>query len=657
LGNQASVAASDEAEPLYWVAPVDPNYRRDKPGKSPMGMDLVPVFVESQSANKPGLVTIDPAVENNLGVRTAKVELQDFTTNIETVGMLTVNENSQWQLNSRVSGWVEKLAVKAEGERVKAGQYLMSIYSPELVKAQDDLLNAQNMGNKRLVDSAKTRLSVLGMSAQQVSRVTKQRQSEQLVELYAPSAAYIFKLGVKEGAYITPSLTLVEAGGLDSIWLIGELFESQASLVALGDQVEMRVDSYPGQTWQGEIDYIYPNLEPQTRTLRVRMEFTNSDERLKPNMYARVRVSSAKAQQVLTIPSEAVIRGGRFDRVVMKRGAGKYQSVRVEVGRESQGQVEILDGLTNGDIIVTSAQFMLDSESSLSADFSRIGPPDRLADSVVASGVVIAVKEAALTIAHEPVPEWDWPGMVMDFPLEPAQVNEQLVPGRELTFTIRKQGKQFPISELQPGELNLNALEQMNMGEDHNMMDHSQMDHSQMNHSDMEHSTMEHSQMDHSQMDHSQMDHSQMNHSNMDEVTMDHSQMDHSQMDHSNMGDDTMDHTQMDNSQMNHSQMNHSDMEHSTMDHSPMDHSQMNHSDMEHSTMGHSQMDHSQMNHSDREHSTMDHSQMDHSQMDHSQMDHSQMNHGQQQSAEIDTTTIVDDDLDWLDFDDEEGEQ
>ncbi|WP_221076870.1 efflux RND transporter periplasmic adaptor subunit [Agarivorans aestuarii] len=577
VGNQASVTASDEAEPLYWVAPMDPNYRRDKPGKSPMGMDLVPVFEASQSANKPGLVTIDPAVENNLGVRTAKVELNDFTTSIETVGMLTVNENSQWQLNSRVSGWVEKLAVKTEGERVKAGQYLLSIYSPELVKAQDDLLNAQNMGNKRLINSAKTRLSVLGMSAQQVSRVTKQRRSEQLVELYAPSSAYIFKLGVREGAYITPSLTLVEAGGLDSIWLIGELFESQASLVALGDQVEMRVDSYPGQTWQGEIDYIYPNLEPQTRTLRVRMEFTNSDERLKPNMYARVRVSSAKAQQVLTIPSEAVIRGGRFDRVVMKRGAGKYQSVRVEVGRESQGQVEILDGLKNGDIIVTSAQFMLDSESSLSADFSRIGPPDRLADSVVASGVVIAVKEAALTIAHEPVPEWDWPGMVMDFPLEPAQVNEQLVPGRELTFTIRKQGKQFPISELQPGELNLNALEQMDMGEDHSMMEHSQMDHSQMNHSSMEDGTM-----------------------------------DHSQMDHSNMGDDTMDHTQMDHSQMDHSQMNHSNMDDGTMDHT---------------------------------------------QMDHSQLDHSQMNHSQQQSAEIDTSTLVDDDLDWLDFDDEEGEQ
>ncbi|MGY5451975.1 efflux RND transporter periplasmic adaptor subunit [Agarivorans sp. MS3-6] len=560
-------SASGEAEPLYWVAPMDPNYRRDKPGKSPMGMDLVPVFEENQSASQPGLVTIDPSVENNLGVRISKVELNSFATAIETVGTLNLNENTQWQLNSRVAGWVEKLAVKAEGERVDAGQYLMSIYSPELVKAQDDLLNALNMGNKRLIDSAKTRLNVLGMSDQQVKRVTKQRRSEQLVELYAPSSAYIAKLGVREGAYITPATTLVDAGALDSIWLIGELFESQAGLVAQGDRVEMRVDSYPGQTWQGEIDYIYPNLDPLTRTLRVRMEFANDDERLKPNMYARVRVSSAQASQVLTIPSEAVIRGGRFDRVVMKRGAGKYQSVRVEVGRESQGQVEILDGLMSGDTIVTSAQFMLDSESSLSADFSRIGPPDRHTESVVASGVVIAVKDGALTIAHEPVPEWEWPGMVMDFPLKQTEITEQIVPGRELKFTINKQDNQFPISKLVPGDLNPDALKQSAMGHDHSSMDHSSMDHSQMDHGSVDHSTMDHSQM-----------------------------------------------------------------EHGIMDHSTMDHSQMDHGNMEHSTM-------------------------DHSQMDHSDMDHSQMGHRPQQNADIDTSTLVDEDLDWLDLDDEEGEQ
>ena len=566
-GSHADLNTSGEAEPLYWVAPMDPNYRRDKPGKSPMGMDLIPVFEESQSASQPGLVTIDPSVENNLGVRTAKVELNSFATAIETVGTLNLNENTQWQLNSRVAGWVEKLAVKAEGERVDAGQYLMSIYSPELVKAQDDLLNALNMGNKRLIESAKTRLNVLGMSDQQVKRVTNKRRSEQLIELYAPSSAYITKLGVREGAYITPTTTLVDAGALDSIWLIGELFESQAGLVAQGDRVEMRVDSYPGQTWQGQIDYIYPNLDPQTRTLRVRMEFANDNERLKPNMYARVSVSSAQASQVLTIPSEAVIRGGRFDRVVMKRGAGKYQSVRVEVGRESQGQVEILEGLMSGDTIVTSAQFMLDSESSLSADFSRIGPPDRLTESVVASGVVMAVKDGTLTIAHEPVPEWEWPGMVMDFPLEQAEITEQIVPGRELKFTINKQDNQFPISKLVPGDLNPDALKQSAMGHDHSSMDHSSMDHSQMDHGSMDHSTMDHSQMDHSSMDHSTMDHSQMDHGNM-------------------------------------------------------------------------------------EHSTMDHSQMDHS-----NMDHSQMGHRPQQNADIDTSTLVDEDLDWLDFDDEEGEQ
>jgi Cu(I)/Ag(I) efflux system membrane fusion protein len=251
----------------------------------------------------------------------------------------------------------------------------------------------------------------------------------------------------------------------------------------------------------------------------------------------------------------------------MKRGAGKYQSVRVEVGRESQGQVEILDGLMSGDTIVTSAQFMLDSESSLSADFSRIGPPDRHTESVVASGVVIAVKDGALTIAHEPVPEWEWPGMVMDFPLKQTEITEQIVPGRELKFTINKQDNQFPISKLVPGDLNPDALKQSAMGHDHSSMDHSSMDHSQMDHGSVDHSTMDHSQMEHGSMDHSTMDHSQMDHGNM-------------------------------------------------------------------------------------EHSTMDHSQMDHS-----DMDHSQMGHRPQQNADIDTSTLVDEDLDWLDLDDEEGEQ
>ncbi|MDO6684076.1 MULTISPECIES: efflux RND transporter periplasmic adaptor subunit [unclassified Agarivorans] len=536
-----------DAEALYWVAPMDPNYRRDKPGKSPMGMDLVPVYEESQSATQPGLVTIDPSVENNLGVRTAKVELGEFAVAIETVGMLTLNENSRWQLNSRVSGWLEKLAIKAEGERVNAGQYLMSIYSPELVKAQDDLLNALNMGNKRLIASAKTRLQVLGMSEQQVARVLKQRRSEQLVELYAPSSAYISTLGVREGAYITPATTLIDAGALDKIWLIGELFESQAGLVAEGDHVEMRVDSYPGHTWQGKINYIYPNLDPQTRTLRARMVFDNQDERLKPNMYARVTISSMPEQQTLTIPSEAVIRGGRFDRVVMKRGTGKYQSVRVEIGRESQGVVEVLDGLVNGDVIVTSAQFMLDSESSLSADFSRIGPPDRQIESVQATGIVVAVKPGVLTIAHEPVLEWEWPDMVMDFPLAAEQIDEQIVPGRELQFTITKQDQQFPISNLKLGALKLKKLEPLDTAVDHSTMDHSQMNHGSIDHSAMDHSTMDHSTMDHSQMGDDNIDHSTMDHSEMDHSNMEHSQHSASDIDPDSLSDDDLDWLDLDN--------------------------------------------------------------------------------------------------------------
>ncbi|UPW17538.1 efflux RND transporter periplasmic adaptor subunit [Agarivorans sp. TSD2052] len=467
----------DQAQPLYWVAPMDPNYRRDKPGLSPMGMDLVPVYEESSSSDAPGMVSISPRVENNLGVRTQVVSLEKFSPQVKAVGSLSFNQDTLWQMNSRISGWVEKLYVKAEGERVTKGQKLLSLYSPELLKAQDDLLNAFRLGNKNLIHATKQRLQVLGVSQAQIKQLEKTKKVSQFIDLYAPDTGYVSKLGVREGAFISPATQLIEAGTLHDIWLIAELYESQANLVRVGDKAVMQAGSFAGEQWQGQVDYIYPVLDASTRTLQVRIKFANHDERLKPNMYAQVTLQAEDGDYSLLIPREAVIHGGDFSRVVMARGDGKYQSVKVKLGRESGGKVEILAGLRKGDKVVTSAHFLLDSESSLRADFSRMGPPDRQPTSITVVAKVVAIKAQALTLSHPPIPEWNWPAMVMDFPIDPAIIPSQLQVGQGLSVEVEKQGNQYPIVALEMVELAENEMQDMNSSDDHSQMDHSSMNH------------------------------------------------------------------------------------------------------------------------------------------------------------------------------------
>ncbi|GIC79470.1 efflux RND transporter periplasmic adaptor subunit [Moritella sp. F3] len=367
--------ATAAQEPLYWVAPMDANYRRDKPGQSPMGMDLIPVYEDATTASDAGLVTISSRVENNLGVRTQTAQRRPFAMQINTVGMLEFNQDSLWQINSRVSGWVDQLYINNTGEYVTKGQPLLTLYSPELIKAQEELLNTLRIGNKTLITSAKHRLSALGINQAQIKLLTRTQKVIQNVTISAPESGYITELAIREGAYITPSAQIIEAGLLTEIWLQAEVFESQAGQVQVGDKAKMQVDSFPGQTWLGEVDYIYPELNAATRTLKVRVKIANPDEQLKPNMFATLTLSSQQQADSIQVPREAIIRSGTFDRIVLAKGNGQYQSIKITLGRESAGYVEVLAGLKDGDDVVTSAQFLLDSESSLTADFSRIGPP------------------------------------------------------------------------------------------------------------------------------------------------------------------------------------------------------------------------------------------------------------------------------------------
>lgn len=447
MSAMADTSAASNNEPLYWVAPMDPNYRRDKPGKSPMGMDLIPVYAEDLAGgnDKPGTVTIDPAVENNLGVKTAPVVLSKLSPRIETVGYIAFDESHLWQTNVRVAGWVEKLNINAVGETVSENDVLFTLYSPELVKAQEELLNAHRTGRKGLVKGATERLLSLGVDREQIEQITQRGKASQTIEVKAPADGVIASLNIREGGYLSPAQAVISAGPLDEVWVDAEVFERQAHWVKAGSKAVMTLDSIPGQTWEGEVDYVYPILDPKTRTLRVRLKFPNAEGDLKPNMFANIALQPVTENAVLTIPKSSVIRSGGMTRVVLAEGNGKYRSARIKVGREADDQIEVLQGLTQQDRVVTSAHFMLDSESSQSADLARISssqetgvepPPETQWTKGEITDVMM--DHRMLTINHEPVPEWGWPGMVMNFTFADGVEMGDFDVGQAIDFEMQK---------------------------------------------------------------------------------------------------------------------------------------------------------------------------------------------------------------------------
>jgi membrane fusion protein, copper/silver efflux system len=367
-------------QPLYWVAPMDPNYRRDAPGKSPMGMDLLPVFESGDAAETGrGVVAISPSVENNLGVRTGLVEMGAFSSTLRTVGYVRFDEDRLVHMHPRIEGWIEKLNVKTEGESIENGQAIYSIYSPQLVSAQEELLIAMSRENQRqrLVQSAEERLLALQVPQSLIDRVKGENRVFRNVTVYAPQGGLVAELGVREGQFVQPGNPILSIGVLDEVWVIAEVFERQVSLVSPGDPVVMTLDYIPGKIWEGVVDFIYPTLDADTRTAQLRLRFKNPGEELKPNMFAQVTIQHRdEGEQVLLVPNQSIIRSGIQDRVVLAMGGGRFKSINVRTGRRGDASTEILQGLEAGDLVVISAHFLLDSESSISSDFMRMSMPE-----------------------------------------------------------------------------------------------------------------------------------------------------------------------------------------------------------------------------------------------------------------------------------------
>jgi len=457
-GDSASVAASEEPQVLYWVAPMDPNFKRDQPGKSPMGMDLVPVYADSASSD--GAVTISAAVENNLGVRTEKARIRPLWRRIEATGYVGFDETRISHISTRVQGWISSLQVNAEGERVSKGDLLFELYSPELVNAQKEYLQALQRGESRLLSGAEEKLKALGLIPSEIKLLAKRGTASENIRIIAPQDGIVSSLGVRDGMFIQPNTTIMSLADLSSVWLLAEVFESQSDWVAAGQAAQATLDYMPGVEFSGQVDYVYPVLDPVTRTLRVRLRFDNPEERLKPNMYARVSIYGRLRPNALSIPREALIPAPGKDRVVVAIGDGKFHVHEVMTGLESGEFVEILAGISEGDEVVTSSQFLIDSEASLAGSFKRLESNEALYEErglgpVFASGSVdeIDLENKRIRISHGPIDELGWPSMTMVFDVRPAVDLTTVKVGQDVQFSlVQEHAGEYVMEQIYTGE-------------------------------------------------------------------------------------------------------------------------------------------------------------------------------------------------------------
>ncbi len=432
-----------EPEILYWVAPMDPDYRRDKPGKSPMGMDLVPVY--AQDTGDSDAISINPSVEQSLGVRTSKVERRSLWRKVEATGYVGFDESRVSQINLRTEGWIERLLVKNEGERVSKGQLLFEFYSPQLVNAQKEYVQANRRNDASMVSATEKKLLALGMVQADIGQLAKSLKVKDTVQVLAPQDGTITSLYVREGMFVKPATEIMSLTDLSSVWLQAGVSESEADWVMVSQSAEARLNYMPGEVFSGRVDYVYPVLDPKTRTLQVRLRFDNPDERMKPNMYGRVTIFGKSHPGALSIPREALIRGQDTDRVVVALGDGKFTVYEVMSGIESGDWVEIIAGLEEGDEVVTSAQFLIDSEASMAGSIRRLDSnwqieSDKDQQGIFGNGIVRAVDVDGrhIRVSHGPIESLGWTPMTMEFDVLPGPDLAELSVGQSIHFSLQQ---------------------------------------------------------------------------------------------------------------------------------------------------------------------------------------------------------------------------
>jgi Cu(I)/Ag(I) efflux system membrane fusion protein len=382
MNAQATAPAPAGKQPLYWHDPMYPQQKFDKPGKSPfMDMMLVPVY--GDAGGDDSAVKISPRVAQNLGVRTAEVKFGSLEKRVEAVGAIAFDERSVAVVQARVNGYIERLFVRAPLDSVSKGQPLAEILAPDWVAAQEEYLALKRspQANEALRQAARQRLGLLGMPVATIAAIEADGKARPRVTLTAPIAGVVSELGAREGMSVIPGAMLFRINGLATVWVNAEVPEAQASWVKPGNKVEATVPAYPGEKFSGRVSALLPEVNSATRTLKARIELANPGQRLKPGMYATVDFAAQQRREALLVPSEALIRTGERNVVLVAEtaqdGKAQFKPVDVQLGDESGGMVEVRKGLAAGMKIVVSGQFLIDSESSLKAAVTRLSdaPP------------------------------------------------------------------------------------------------------------------------------------------------------------------------------------------------------------------------------------------------------------------------------------------
>lgn len=446
---------------LYWHDPMMPNQKFDKPGKSPfMDMQLVPVFAEGGGTGA-GTLAIDPRVQQNLGVRTAEVRPGTIDMAFEAVGSTAYNDRDVALVQARSNGFVERLFVRAPLDPVRKGQALAELYIPDWVAAQEEYLSAKRISAQSgdrsmesLVDAARQRMRLAGMGDAQIARVEAGNRVEARTTLTAPISGVVAELGAREGMTVMAGAPLFRINGLSTIWVNAEVPEGQAARVRPGNVVEARTPALPGETFKGKVSAILPEVNAATRTIRARVELANPGARLVPGMFTTVNFAPAARKGILLVPSEAVIQTGKRSVVIVAEANGRFAPADVDVGAESAGQTEIRRGLTAGQRVVVSGQFLIDSEASLKGVLARMEGAAAANDEPTATannasnavsgsaihrgqGKVEAIGKDEITISHDPIPTLKWNAMTMTFRLPSADLARNVAVSDNVAFEIR----------------------------------------------------------------------------------------------------------------------------------------------------------------------------------------------------------------------------
>ena len=447
-GAASAPAAEPQADRkvLYWYDPMFPQQRFDKPGKSPfMDMQLVPKYADE--GGDEATVSISPRVVQNLGIRTAEARPGSLAPKLTAVGNVDWNERLVVLVQPRAAGFVEKLHVRAPLDAVREGDPLVEILFPEWAAAQEEFLLLRRLATpdgQALRDAARQRLVLLGMSEQQIATVEREGRAQARVTLRAPVSGVIAELGAREGMTVSAGATLFRIAGIGTVWVVAEVPEAQAGMLVPGERVEARVPAYPADVFTGRVSAILPEVDPATRTVRARVEVANPAGKLKPGMYATLTLSP-RAKEGLLVPTEAVIRTGQRNVVIIADSAGKFRAVDVEVGMESGGDVEVLEGLKAGDKVVVSGQFLIDSEASLRTTLGRLegaGEPQAApaADALHRGrGKVNAVDagKGFVELDHDPIPSMKWSSMTMGFVVANKAQLAGIKSGDAVEFEVR----------------------------------------------------------------------------------------------------------------------------------------------------------------------------------------------------------------------------